>query len=35
MERIVARNASIYKYQHPVSIRKKKLKRVLHMGRIA
>ena len=35
MERIVARNASIYKYQHPVSVRKKKPKRVFVMGIIA
>jgi hypothetical protein len=35
MVRNVVQNASIYKYQHPVSIRKKKLKRVFDMGRIA
>ena len=35
MVRNVVHNASIYKYQHPVSIHKKRLKRVLNMGRIA
>ena len=35
MARNVVRNASIYKYQHPVSIWKKKLKRVFFMGGIA